>query len=258
VRLHVTSFCKEVDTANIVVKFPGRTADTIVLGAHFDTWDLGQGALDNGLGTAQLFAVAKLLHEHAPQNLRTVELVWFNGEEQGLWGSRHHAPTLKGRPITAMINLDMVGFPTSVNALGCTELVPLLHQFNATLGARKLTQGKDGVDNVNWFGSDQTPYQLQGIRTITFGATIPPEDVRYYHDFGDTFDKVSPEIVGESSATVAALTYWLANEPGLDATRMSPQEAAGLFAEKGLEERMRELGLWTFGDVSAAPAQQQP
>ena len=154
-----------------------------------------------------------------------------------------------------MINLDMVGYPDSVNALGSAELVPVLEKFNATLGTRKLAKG---VDNQDWFGSDQTPYQLQGIRTITFGATIPPEDVRYYHDFGDTFDKVSPEIVGESSATVAALTYWLANEPGLDATRMSPQEAAGLFAEKGLEERMRELGLWTFGDVSAAPAQQQP
>jgi Iap family predicted aminopeptidase len=258
VRLHVTSFCKEVDTANIVATFPGRTADTIVLGAHFDSWDLGQGALDNGLGTAQVFAVAKLLHEHAPQNLRTVELVWFNGEEQGLWGSRHHAPTLKGRPVAAMINLDMVGFPTSVNALGCAELVPLLHRFNATLGARQLAKGDHGVDNVNWFGSDQTPYQLQGIRTITFGATIPPEDVRYYHDFGDTFDKVTPEIIGESSATIAALTYWLANEPGLAAGRMPEAEAAGLFAADGMEARLRELGLWTFGDVSAAPAKQQP
>lgn len=247
-RLVTRSYCKEIDTANIVATFPGRTAETVVVGAHFDSWDLGQGAIDNGLGTAQIFAVARLLQKHAPQNLRTVKLIWFNGEEQGIWGSRHAAPTFKGQPVVAMVNLDMVGFPTSINALGCAELVPVLEKFNASLGDRKLA---DGVVNKDWFGSDHTSFQLQGIRSITFGGTIPPDVVRYYHDFGDTFDKIDPKMVAESSATIGALTYWLANEPGLSPERLPEAELVKLFREAKLEKSLRALGLWTFGGEPA-------
>ena len=137
VRLHTRSYCKEIDTANIVATFPGQSEDTIIVGGHFDSWDLGQGAMDNGLGTAQLFAVAKALQEFSPKNKRTVELVWFNGEEQGLWGSRHHAPTVRDRPISAMVNLDMVGAIESINALGFADLVPLLEGFDASLGEHR-------------------------------------------------------------------------------------------------------------------------
>lgn len=249
VRLHTRSFNQEIETANIVATFPGRTADTVIVGAHFDSWDLGQGAIDNGLGTAQVFALAKLLQDHAPQNLRTVELVWFNGEEQGLWGSRMHVPTLKDRPVAAMVNLDMVGFPKSVNALGSAELIPVLQQFDASLGERKLEKG---VDNVNWFGSDHTPYQLAGIPSITFGAFIEPDVVRYYHDFGDTFDKIDPKMLAESAATIAALTYQLANTPELPTKRLSREEIIALFENAKLVERMRASGIWPFGDDPVA------
>ncbi|MFM1850328.1 MAG: hypothetical protein RIS54_12 [Verrucomicrobiota bacterium] len=244
-RLHTRSYCKEIDTANIVATFPGKTADTVIVGGHFDSWDLGQGAIDNGLGTAQLFGIAKLLQQHARENLRTVELVWFNGEEQGLWGSRMHVPTILDRPITAMVNLDMVGFPKSLNTLGFADLVPVLQAFDATLGERKLEKG---VDNVNWFGSDHTPYQLAGIRAITFGAYIDPDAVRYYHDFGDTFDKIDPVMVAESTATIAALTYYLANVEGLDATRLDEAGAIALFRDAKLVDRLKHSGIWPFAD----------
>ena len=246
-RMHTRSYCTEVETANIVATFPGRTADTVVIGAHFDSWDIGQGATDNGLGVAQLYAVAKQLQAHAPQSLRTVELVWFNGEEQGLWGSRIHAPTLKERPVAAMVNLDMVGFPLSVNALGFDALVPVLEGFAASLGERKL---KQGVANVNWFGSDHTPYQLEGIPSITFGAHIEPDKVRYYHDLADTIDKVDLRIIPESAATIAALTYYLANVADLPTRRYSADEMKEIFLQAGLETRMRGVGLWPFGEAT--------
>jgi len=239
------SHCAAVATANIVVTFPGRTGDLIVVGAHFDSWDLGQGATDNGLGTAQLFALAKVLKAHAPENLRTIELVWFNGEEEGLWGSRLHAPALKGRPVAAMLNLDMVGFPIAVNSLGYDELLPVLERFDASLGARKL---KLGVSNINWFGSDHTSFQLEGIPSLTLGGRIEPDVVRYYHDFADTVEKVDPRMIPESAATVAALVYRLANEPGLSTTRRTPAETAALFRKFDLEKRMKGLGLWPFPD----------
>jgi hypothetical protein len=241
VRMETKSHCREVDTANLRLVFPGRSPERIIVGAHFDSWDLGQGALDNGLGTAQLFALARALRGR--ELARTVELVWFNGEEQGLWGSRHAAATLGAAPVVAMINLDMVGVPIAVNALGDASLVPALERWNAGRGDRKLPLG---VENINWFGSDHTPFQLADVRAITFNAPIPRESVRYYHDFGDTIDKLPEEIVVKSTAIIGDLVLALAGDPSLGAFRRAPAETEKLFTVFGLERRMQAIGYWPF------------
>jgi Iap family predicted aminopeptidase len=243
VRMETKSKCRPIETANLVVRIPGRQASRIVVGAHFDSWDLGQGAMDNGLGIAQLYALAQSL---AGKTLHhTVEIVWFNGEEQGLWGSRHSAARLGDASIVAMINLDMVGGPIAVNALGDDSLVPALERWHSARG----DEGRlpRGVENINWAASDHTPFQLAGVRTITFNAPIPRESVRYYHDFADTIDKVTPKLIDDSSAIVADLVRTLANDDTLAAFRRSPEETEQLFTRFGLERRMRGMGLWTFG-----------
>jgi Iap family predicted aminopeptidase len=241
VRMETRSHCSEVTTANLVLRLPGRSPERIVIGAHFDSWDIGQGALDNGLGVAQLFALAHALRN---QDLpRTIELVWFNGEEQGLWGSRHATDQLGEAPIVAMINLDMVGVPIAVNALGDESLVPALERWNSGRGERKLPLG---VQNINWFGSDHTPYQLAGVRAITFNAPIPRESVRYYHDVADTIDKLPEQIVVDSTAVIGDLVLALANDTALEAFRRTPADTEKLFTTFGLERRMKAIGYWPF------------
>ncbi len=239
VRMETHSRCREVTTANLVLRLPGRSPERLIVGAHFDSWDLGQGALDNGLGTAQLFALASALRGR--DLARTVELVWFNGEELGLWGSRHAAGTLGDAPVVAMINLDMVGVPIAVNALGDESLVPALEKWNTARGDAKLALG---VQNINWFGSDHTPYQLAGRRAITFNAPIPRESVRYYHDFGDTIDKLPEQIVVDSTAVIGDLVLALANDASLGAFRRTPADTEKLFTTFGLETRLRGVGYW--------------
>ncbi len=246
VRMETRSHCREVQTANLVIRLKGRSSERIIVGAHFDSWDLGQGALDNGLGTAQLFALAQALRD---QDLaRTVELVWFNGEEQGMWGSRLAAAALGDAPVVAMINLDMVGVPIAVNALGDESLVPALKRWNTGRGDAKLPQG---VQNINWFGSDHTPYQLAGVRAITFNAPIPRESVRYYHDFADTIDKLPEQIVVDSTAIIGDVVLALVNDSELGAFRRSPADTEKLFTTFGLERRMQATGYWPF-DVKPA------
>jgi len=245
VRMETRSHCRPVETANLVLRLPGKSPARIIVGAHFDSWDLGQGALDNGLGTAQLFALAHFLRGR--ELAHTVELVWFNGEEQGLWGSRHQASLLGGAPVVAMLNLDMVGVPVAVNALGEDALVPLLERWNAARGERKLPLG---VQNINWFGSDHTPYQLAGVRAITFHGPLDRESVRYYHDLGDTIDKLPEKVVIDSTAIIADFVLALANDPQLTAGRRSTAETRELFLRAGLEARMRGLGWWPFETAS--------
>lgn len=242
VRLETHSRCRTVETANLRVTIPGRTPGRIVVGAHFDSWDLGQGAMDNGLGVAQLLALARALRGATPRH--TVELIWFNGEEQGLFGSRHAAAQLGETPVVAMVNLDMVGVPIGVNALGDASLVPALERWHAARGeAKRLPKG---VENMNWVASDHTPYQLAGVRCVTFNAPIPRESVRYYHDLADTIDKVSPAVVDDSAAVIVDLVRALADDATLGPWRRPRTETEKLFTATGLDRRLRANGVWPF------------
>jgi Iap family predicted aminopeptidase len=246
VRLGTRSFVEPVQTSNLRVTIPGKSAETVMVGAHFDSWDQGQGAMDNGLGIAQLYAIARVLRGQSLE--RSVELVWFNGEEQGLWGSRHAAAQLgDGIAPVVMINLDMVGVPIAVNALGDAALVPALERWNTSRGDAALPKG---VENKTWMGSDHTPYQLAGVRTVTFNAPIPPESVRYYHDFGDTFDKLTPELILDSAAVIASLVVALAEEPDLPSGRRSAADTETMFRDAKLDARLEAVGLWPFGELS--------
>jgi len=240
-RMETRSRCLPIKTANVVLRFPGSSAEKIVVGAHLDSWDLGQGAIDNGLGVAQLFALADGLRGRKLS--RSVELVWFNGEEQGLWGSRHQASRLGQELVVAMINLDMVGVPIAVNALGDESLVPTLERWNEGRGERKLPTG---VQNLNWFGSDHTPYQLAGVRAITFNGPIPRESVRYYHDVADTIDKLPETIVVDSTVIIADLLLFLIDDQGIGSFRRSLADTEKLFTRFNLERRMKIIGLWPF------------
>ncbi len=243
VRMETKSRCREVRTANLRLVVPGRVESRLIVGAHFDSWDLGQGAMDNGIGIAQLYALAVALRGAKPHH--TVELVWLNGEEQGLRGSRFAASQLGATPVVAMMNLDMVGVPIGVNALGDDSLVPALERWH---GARpESARLAKGVENLNWLASDHTPYQLVGVRALTFNAPILRESVRHYHDMADTIDKVSPKLLEDSAAVIVDCVRALAADQALPAERRSSAETEKLFTRFGLEKRMKAMGLWAFG-----------
>lgn len=126
IEMTTNSFCKEINSANIVASLEGKVKSKIVIGAHFDSWDLGQGAVDNGVGTAILFDVARLLKTFSPNNYYSIDFVWFNGEEFGLWGSKKYVEMHKQDSIIAMINMDMTGTPTGFNVMGFDEFIPFL------------------------------------------------------------------------------------------------------------------------------------
>jgi hypothetical protein len=136
----------------------------------------------------------------------------------------------------------MVGVPIAVNALGDESLVPALERWNNGRAAKLPL----GVQNINWFGSDHTPYQLAGVRTITFNAPIPRESVRYYHDLADTIDKLPEQIVVDSTAIIGDLVLALADDAALGAFRRNAADTEKLFTTFGLERRMQAIGYWPF------------
>ncbi|MEZ4697465.1 MAG: M28 family peptidase [Rhodothermales bacterium] len=245
VRLTTRSQPYAAQGVNLVATLPGTSGQKVVVGAHFDSWDLGQGALDNGLGVAQLYEAARLLSRHSPGLHHTVEFVWFDAEELGLWGSRRYVERGGLDSVRVMLNLDMVGEPIGLNAMGFSELTPLLERAAEGLGVWDLTQP---LANKTWLGSDHHPFVASGIPAVTFNAPINPEAVRFYHDFGDTFDKVDRAMLARASAVVALVTRTLARDTTTNLRRYSPAETADLLRAAGVEDRLRSLGQWPFGD----------
>jgi aminopeptidase YwaD len=119
-----------VKARNIVVVIRGRDAaagdEHVVVGAHYDHVGRGEagngidffggrgeihnGADDNASGSAALLEVAEALARYGPAR-RSIVLVWFDGEERGLWGSQAYVehPVLPLATCIAMLNMDMVG-----------------------------------------------------------------------------------------------------------------------------------------------------
>jgi Iap family predicted aminopeptidase len=246
VRLSTTGQLKEFEGENLIATLPGDSGERVILGGHFDSWDLGQGSIDNGLGVAQIHDVARLLKKHSPANRHTVEFVWFDAEEFGLWGSHYYADAVDLSDVRAMVNLDMVGRPIAINAMGFDGLVPVLEQYSESLGAWAFDKP---VANKTWLGSDHHPFILKGVPSITFNAPMDHDDVRYYHDFADTMDKVDPVMLGESTALIGLLVHDLANDPEPRVPQLSEEETAELFRKAGLEDRLRKADAWPFADV---------
>lgn len=243
VRLDVRSVCEPVKSASLVVRLPGRRPQKILVGAHMDSWDISQGATDNGIGSAVLFDVARLLAACSPRNEYTVEFVWFNGEELGLWGSKRYAGRHQPDEIAAMVNLDMTGSPVSFNAMGFDEAVPLLKGIVSGLPGYALQ--KD-IQSVPWTNSDHQPFLLRGIPTIGVGGRLDPDDVRFYHDFGDTFDKVNRQYLSDAAAVTGVLIATLANAPDLGFRHRTRDEIVTLYRKHKVDETLRRQREWPF------------
>ncbi len=241
--MEVRSYCTNVKTANVVLTLPGTVPDKIVLGAHFDSWDLGQGSIDNGLGTAILFEVARLIKKYRLRNYYTLEFVWFNGEELGLWGSKKYVEMHQNESIIAMLNMDMTGRPTGFNVMGFTEFLPFFERLLPFLGGFNLDRG---IVNSPWTNSDHMPFMLRGIPVITLTAHLDKEQVNYYHSFGDTFDKVRSDYLAQASGLIAILATELASDRSLHLQPKSKESLKKMLEHYHLDEILKKENEWPF------------
>jgi Iap family predicted aminopeptidase len=234
------SFCKPDTSYNAILTIDGKLKKKIVVGAHFDSWDISQGAVDNGVGIATLYEIARNLTRFTNYNY-TIEIVWFNGEELGLWGSKKYVEKHKDE-VALMINLDMPGDPTGFNTMGFTfldtfaiNLVRLLEGYNL----------RDGVVSKPWTNSDHMYFMFEGIPTITPLGWMDESMYHHYHDFGDTFDKVNKRYISNSAAIISLLVYELATS-NFEFQQLKREEVKELLKRNGLEKRLRKQKEWKF------------
>ena len=201
---------EEVDSYNVIADLKGskHPEQVVIVSGHFDSWDLGTGALDDGAGVAIAMATAKLLHEQDGRPNRTIRIVTWMGEERGLLGARsygrEHATTVANH--FAAIETDSgAGHAMGIYTTGDRALSTLFQPIAALLdesGAGILRELKDPPP-------DLIPLYFRGVP-----AFAPIQDTRkyfdYHHTSADTLDKVSAQELRESIAVVSVLSFALA------------------------------------------------
>ncbi len=213
---------------------PSVGHEVFILGAHLDSWDIGDGAIDNGTGVLSTMAAVKALTQAGRRPRRTIRVVLFAGEELGLLGSRYyvgmHANELMNA--VAMMNLDMVGAPLGYGATGHDEADTLFARLATETRLRDLGVGAE-VNHGGGPGSDHQPFLLEGVPTIYVQSSLPDDSPRWYHNAADTYDKIELNAIRGMAAAAAAAVWELADHPGRPLRYLTPEETTLLLQRLG-------------------------
>ncbi len=194
---------------NVIGEIRGkrRPREVVLIGAHLDSWDVGQGAHDDGAGVVEVIEALRVIQSLGLRPQRTLRVVLFTNEENGLAGGKAyaaaHPPRRAERHIAAMESDLGGGAPRFWTAGGTPEQLDWFRAAAAPLGM-PVTEGGGGADI--------RPLGEQGVLRIGFR----PDDSRYFdvhHTAADTLDKVDPEALAEATAAIAGLAWQLANHP---------------------------------------------
>ena len=209
IKFYFKQNCKQfpdVESYNVIgeirgTEFPNQV---MVVGGHLDSWDLGDGSHDDGAGCVQSMDVLRLLKATGYKPKRTLRVVLFMNEENGLRGGNKYAEVAqrKNEKHVFALESDAGGFTPRGFSFDCSE-----EDFNQVLGWRELFEPylihmfvKGGS------GADIGPLKDEGIVL----AGLRPDSQRYFdhhHAENDTFEHVNKRELELGAATMASLVY---------------------------------------------------
>lgn len=221
-KIHVKATSKElgkVKTFNTIATLPGteKPDEYIVLSAHFDSWDGGTGATDNGTGSITMMEAARILKKVYPNPKRTIIVGLWGSEEQGLNGS---GAFVQDRPevvdgLQALFNQDNgtgrvvrisgQGFLHAYEFMGrWLEAVPndISRQIETTFPG---TPGGGGSDYASFVSAGAPGFSLSSLNWSYFNYT--------WHTNVDTYDKIVFDDVRNNAILTAILTYMASEDP---------------------------------------------
>ena len=197
---------KEKLSYNVIGELKGSSHpdEYIAIGGHLDSWDLGEGAHDDGAGCVQSIEVLRALKAIGYTPKRTLRAVMFMNEENGLRGGRKYAELveLNEEKHIAAMESDRGGFTPRGFTLDMEERkMQRILRWSPFFEPYQVF-----VFEAGGGGADIGPLKSQNIPLIGF----KPDDQRYFkyhHTAIDTFDKVDERELHMGAATMAALIY---------------------------------------------------
>jgi carboxypeptidase Q len=201
----------DVESANVIgdIKGSEHPEQFVIVSGHLDSWDLGTGAIDDGAGVAVSMEAANLIRKLGLKPKRTIRVIAWMNEENGLRGSKQYAKDHEkewANHFGAIETDGGAGHPIGINIRGKAEVKAMLKAVGAILQ----DSGAGILNLVEHCGADIEPIEEAGVPTFA-----PLQDSRFYfnyhHTAADTLDKIVPKELAENSAIVIVLSYALAN-----------------------------------------------
>ena len=223
--VRTTIYRENLNSINVVAEIPGTTkADELVmLGGHLDSTAAALGATDNGAGCAVMMEAVRLLKVLDLPLARTVRIILWGGEEQGLLGSKAYVKKHFGNPETMELTERHAKFSA---------------YFNVDNGTGKIRgvylQGNDRVRSIfqQWLGpfrdmdattlsirstggTDHLSFDAVGLPGFQFIQDRVEYETRSHHSNMDAYDRAQTADLIQASIIVASFVYQAANREGL-------------------------------------------
>ena len=214
----------EMPVFNVIGELKGSQLpnEYVMLSAHFDSWDGGSGATDNGTGTITMLEALRVLKLVYPNPRRTILVGHWSGEEQGLNGSRgfvkDHPEIVSG--LQALFNQDNgTGRIENMSASGFPDAAASLARYLARVPAditRTIKFNFPGAPSGG--GTDHASFVSCGAPGFGLGSGDWDYGRYTWHTNRDTYDKLSFDDV-KNNATFAAMLVYLASEDTVHMSR---------------------------------------
>ncbi len=210
VKLFIKMNCETLEDApshNVVGELIGNEFpnEIITIGGHLDSWDVGQGAHDDGAGCMQSIQVLRLFQKLGIKPRRTIRAVMFMNEENGTRGGLKYAELAKKNNENHLIALESDAGAFTPRGFGVTAETSTIKKFRSWLpyfDRNTISYFKKGGGGV-----DINPLnRLLGTPTIGF---IPDSQRMFdiHHSDNDSFDSVHPRELELGTASIASLIY---------------------------------------------------
>lgn len=209
VKLYFKQSCKQlkdVQSYNVIGQITGNEFpnEYILVGGHLDSWDLGDGSHDDGAGVVQSMDVLRLLKASGIKPKRSIRVVLFMNEENGLRGAKKYAAEVKrkGENHVFALESDSGGFTPRGVSFECNDAA-----FNQVLEWKYLFQPY----LIHSFEKGYSGADVEPLKTSTIVlAGLLPDSQRYFdhhHASNDTFDAINKRELELGAATMTSLVY---------------------------------------------------
>jgi len=198
---------------NVIGEITGRSKpnEVVVIGGHLDSWDLGTGAIDDGAGVAITMAAGAMIGRLDKAPRRTVRVIAFANEEQGLHGGRAYAEKHKAELDAQQLGAESdfgAGRIYSFRAGVAAEAQPVIEQIGRLLAPLGIIYEKDKGGP----GPDISPFANVGMPWAQL-AQDGTDYFDYHHTANDTLDKIDAKAMDQQAAAYAVLAYVAADSP---------------------------------------------
>jgi len=203
----------DAESANVVAEIRGRERpeEIVVLGGHLDSWDVGAGASDDGVGCVITWEALRLMKKLGIQPRRTVRLVLWTNEENGTRGAAAYAERYASTATNHVFALEAdsgVFEPARFGFSGSLTARNMIRDITSLLAPLNLAETISGGG-----GADIDPIAQAGRAPTMAYMGDPTRYFTIHHTPADTVERIAPEEVSKGAAAIAVVIYVIAEMP---------------------------------------------